>query len=304
MQSPSKWAIFAGIFFVTRISAEVDLSSRVVHAVNCGGPSTKGAYGILYEADPHNQGTASDHGKRYAFMNAPNTDRVIYESERWSPDDLTYTFKLKPGKYALILKFSEVYFEMPGQKIFDVLLNGITLIKDLDIFGQTHATGLAHDRYFGFEIVGKELRLENDIIGEVENGELEITFAKGANDNPKINGIVVLKGSKEDLPQPPAAGINEEELAKKFDQQERDRRRAQIENDEDSEQYEEQLRQMERMQQLNRENQDQADSVDRETIASGPPVKDPHGDRQDNTLIWIVGTIVAAIPIIYLLRSF
>ena len=47
-----------------------------------GGPSTKGAYGISYEADSHNQGTASDHGKRYAFMNTPNTDRVIYEVTR------------------------------------------------------------------------------------------------------------------------------------------------------------------------------------------------------------------------------
>lgn len=36
MQPPSNWVIFVGVFFVTRISAEVDLSSRVVHAVNCG----------------------------------------------------------------------------------------------------------------------------------------------------------------------------------------------------------------------------------------------------------------------------
>ena len=48
--------------------------------------------------------------------------------------------------------------------------------------------------------------------------------SQGANDNPKINGIVILKGSKEGLPQPPASGMNEEEFAKKFDQQERDRR--------------------------------------------------------------------------------
>lgn len=56
------------------------------------------------------------------------------------------------GDYVLVLKFCEVYFEAPDQKVFDVVLNGEhTVIADLDIFGKVDR-GVAHDEYVPFEV--------------------------------------------------------------------------------------------------------------------------------------------------------
>ena len=39
------------------------------------------------------------------------------------------------GDYLLVLKMSEVYFNAPNMKVFDVVLNGdLTVSSDLDIF--------------------------------------------------------------------------------------------------------------------------------------------------------------------------
>jgi hypothetical protein len=39
------------------------------------------------------------------------------------------------GDYLLVLKMSEVYFNAPNMKVFDVVLNGdLTISSDLDIF--------------------------------------------------------------------------------------------------------------------------------------------------------------------------
>ena len=48
-------------------------------------------------------------------------DQEVYQTERWSNEDFYYNIPVKSeGKYVVIFKFSEVYFNAPGEKIFDV----------------------------------------------------------------------------------------------------------------------------------------------------------------------------------------
>ncbi|VDO75790.1 unnamed protein product [Haemonchus placei] len=102
-----------------------DLSKRVVHAVNCGGYRHVGAYGIAYQEDRNPVGVVSDYGARYTFPNVPIEDRKLYETERYHNGDLTYVFDIaKDGEYVIVLKFSEVYFQSVGQKVwFSVFSN-------------------------------------------------------------------------------------------------------------------------------------------------------------------------------------
>ncbi|VDM82480.1 unnamed protein product, partial [Strongylus vulgaris] len=82
---------------------------------NSGGQRHLGAYGILYQEERNFQGVASDYGARWAFLNAPEEDRKLYETERYYEGELRYVFDiLQDGDYVIILKFSEVYFEKPG----------------------------------------------------------------------------------------------------------------------------------------------------------------------------------------------
>ena len=76
------------------------------------------------------------------------------------------------GDYLLVLKMSEVYFNAPNMKVFDVVLNGdLTVSSDLDIFEKvrsrtmgkkliTHfqvGRGVAHDEYIEFSIEGNTI---------------------------------------------------------------------------------------------------------------------------------------------------
>ena len=103
--------------FISYISCKME-SSKVVIAVNCGGEEYIDSNGVSYEADNYyNGGTSSDHGLSYSIKNTDNA--LLYQTERWSSETLTYSLPLKPninGNYVLILKFSEVYFNHKGEK--------------------------------------------------------------------------------------------------------------------------------------------------------------------------------------------
>ena len=83
----------------------------------------------------------------------PQPDQIIYQTERYHGATFGYdmpvgipagTLTLRQhafnqvdgdGDYLLVLKMSEVYFNAPNMKVFDVVLNGdLTISSDLDIF--------------------------------------------------------------------------------------------------------------------------------------------------------------------------
>lgn len=78
----------------------------------------------------------------------PNSE--IYHSERWgNAESIKYSLPAptKDGVYTLVMKFSEIYWGEPGQKIFDVKIGKKTVIADLDIFGKIYARGLPYDEF-------------------------------------------------------------------------------------------------------------------------------------------------------------
>ena len=76
----------------------------------------------------------------------------LYQSERWSSEDFHYDLPIsEQGKYVLVLKFSEVYFNSPGEKIFDVKIGTEAVIRYLDIFAKV-GKATAYDEYVEFEL--------------------------------------------------------------------------------------------------------------------------------------------------------
>lgn len=93
--------------------------TKVVYAINCGGEEHTGLDGVHYEADPLQVGIASDFGRRYSIARVPPQDAVLYQTERYYTNTFIYDIPLSgDGDYVLVLKFSEVYFTSPGQKVF------------------------------------------------------------------------------------------------------------------------------------------------------------------------------------------
>ncbi|KAA3676681.1 uncharacterized protein DEA37_0004698 [Paragonimus westermani] len=172
-------------------------NADVVWAVNCGGPAHVDVHGIEYLADPLSDGIASDYGMSFTINRIPLEDQILYQTERYNTGDFTYEIPFsEDGDYVLSLMFSEVYFSEPNQKVFHVQLNReITIVSDLDIFNEVgFATAL--ERHIPFQIVDGVLQVgsySSTLIG----GVLTVDFIKTDRDNPKVNAIILTKGSLE-----------------------------------------------------------------------------------------------------------
>ena len=205
------------------ISCKIDVT-KVIAAINCGGNEYLDSNGVKYEADNYyNGGSSSDHGLSYSIKNTD--DGELYQTERWSYETLTYSLPLKPtinGKYVLVLKFSEVYFNNRREKIFNVALGKENIIKDLDIYAKV-GKAEAYDEYIEFEIRNKQVYYKNKNCNKALDGDnLILNFLKGKADNPKINAILLIKGTLKDTDFSEKKKKDEENRKKKMKQLKRE----------------------------------------------------------------------------------
>lgn len=202
-------------FLIISISVfEVHSVGQVIYAINAGGEAHTDTNGIRYERDPLGGriGTASDYGKRLLIGRVPPNDHILYQTERYHTSTFGYDLTIPAdGDYVLVLKFCEVYFEAPDQKVFDVVLNGEhTIVADLDIFAKVDK-GVAHDEYIPFEVHQGKL-IVNGEESDVQGRRVRLDFIKGYKDNPKVNAFYLMKGTLEDVPKLPPL-INSEARA-------------------------------------------------------------------------------------------
>jgi len=92
---------------------------EVIWAVNCGGDSHVDEYGIAYMRDPlQRTGVASDFGRSLLIQRVPPSDQILYQTERYHTQSFTYEVPIsRDGDYILVLKFCEVWFTQPNQKV-------------------------------------------------------------------------------------------------------------------------------------------------------------------------------------------
>lgn len=185
--------VFIGFICFVRISNGYE----VVIAINAGGGAFTDTNDIYYEADPleGKQGTASDFGKQLKIGRVSEEDEILYQTERYHTDSFHYDIPVAgDGEYALVLKFSEVYFNNANLKVFDVVLNSAHRVIDkLDIF-KLVGKGVAHDEIIYFTIERGALQYEREE-SKVRNDRIRLEFAKTNYDNPKVNAIVLFKSS-------------------------------------------------------------------------------------------------------------
>ncbi|CAH8475999.1 unnamed protein product [Schistosoma rodhaini] len=185
-----------------------------IWAVNCGGPKHIDSHGVEYKADFLDMGTASDYGRSFAINRVPSADHIIYQTERYHNEDFSYPIPItSDGEYILTLKFSEVWFTERYQKVFNVhIQNSLPLVQNLDIFGQV-GFATAFDLNVPLKIKDGVIYIRENTV-TIDDDHFTVDFIKTQFDNPKINAIVVTKGSIEDVPQLPPL-----EKVETFDQQ-------------------------------------------------------------------------------------
>jgi hypothetical protein len=159
------------IFVLTAFAASAQTTVRI-HA---GGGAYTDSNGNLWAVDANFTG-----GNTFSTSHviANTTDQPLYQTERWG--NAVYNISVPDGPYKVTLKYSENFFTAPGQRVFDVLLNGTKVEAAFDIFA---AAGSA------FTAVDKSYTV-------TASGGTGITLSFNAiTDNPKIDAIQVVSQS-------------------------------------------------------------------------------------------------------------
>jgi len=133
----------------------------VITRINVGGPAFTDSLGRLWSADTNFTG-----GSTFSTGSAiGNTvDDPLFQSERYG-NPFSYSLPVANGTYTVRLRFAEIFFGAPGNRVFDVDMEGVKAIDDLDLFAAA----------------GKDVAYE--LIREVvvTDGVLNIVFSSSVN---------------------------------------------------------------------------------------------------------------------------
>src|SRR5208283_5154563 len=158
-----------------------------------GSASTQDSAGNTWYPDASAPGVAVSGGNLYqlgasiaqdiAAADPAETDPELYENERWGT--FKYTISgLIPGFYRLTLKFMEIAYTddatNTGVRIFNVAINGNTVLNRFDVAGDAGGAFIADDKVFSNVLP--------------VNGKIEISFVgdpEGTDHNAKISAVEI-----------------------------------------------------------------------------------------------------------------
>jgi predicted esterase len=109
---------------------------------------------------------------------ANTIEQELYQYERWG--DFTYTIPVPAGKYTLTMKFAEIWFNKPGDRKFNVEVNGLRVLDNFDMIAEA----------------GKFTAIIKTFTATSINKQLVIKFSN----NAKIAAIDITEG---ETPPPP-----------------------------------------------------------------------------------------------------
>ncbi len=130
------------------------------------------ASGNVWAADKYFSG-GTTFSSTHSISNT--TTQPIYQTERYN--GVTYTFTGLPAgaQYSVTLKFAELYWTAAGKRVFNVILNGTTVLSAFDIFKDAGGQYIPDDKAFTTTVT--------------KSGQIVIQFQNGSADNAKVDAI-------------------------------------------------------------------------------------------------------------------
>jgi len=190
-----------------RLGADKNLTAptpglNYIYRVNCGGPAYIDHLGIRWMSDVHKSGAKEWGSTSWTddFSGMPamfgsqrrvsdpikNTaDWPLFQTFRYGRDKLQYDFPVANGEYQVELYFAEPWYGMgninaTGWRVFDVAINGKTMLKDIDLFKEAGFAGA----------VKKVLKVQ------VTNGHLTVNFPRVSSGQAVISAIAIATANK------------------------------------------------------------------------------------------------------------
>jgi hypothetical protein len=155
-------------------SNEASATPTAIIRINCGGPQFVAQDGRIFQADTYFNG---GHSGRTDSSIANTSDPELYRTFRagGAGETVRYSLPASNGRYTLKLNFAEVWCTSPGERVFNVKVNGVTLLPNFDPFA--YCGGI-----FRAGIVSRDI--------DVTNGSVSIDFV--ANPTPPIINAIEL----------------------------------------------------------------------------------------------------------------
>lgn len=144
----------------------------VVAAINAGGDAVVAADATAYSADAYYSGGSVQVSTRAV---AGTDDDVLYNN--WRYGDFAYHIPVFDGAYTVELQFADTYNNAPGQRIFDVAIEGTTVLDDFDIIA---SVGVDTATIRRFDVT-------------VTDGTLDIAFSNGSAGSARIDALRVIR---------------------------------------------------------------------------------------------------------------
>ena len=124
-----------------------DDNSHYLYRINCGGDDYTDSHGQTWLQD--NTRWSHSWGERFEGISPYQTSQTwndsisstLFKSSRFGRHELSYHFPAQPGRYRIELYFIEPWYrqhDAEGLRLFDMAVNGQTVIHDLDIWAQAH----------------------------------------------------------------------------------------------------------------------------------------------------------------------
>lgn len=170
-----------------------------IYRINCGGREIIDEYNNIWAADKplaagrNNYGSSSwskDFPEVPAFFGSQRRTfslirkariHELFQSFRYGKEKLTYEFPLPDGEYLVELYFNEPWLGIgyginaTGMRLFDVAINGKTVIDDLDIWNE----------------VGTNTALKKTVKAKISGGKMIISFPESKSGQAVISAIAI-----------------------------------------------------------------------------------------------------------------
>lgn len=136
---------------------------------------------VAYNSHPE-EGPQSDSVPPLEEIDETDHDR-LYQTAYWAEDEFNIEVSLENGTYEVVVHLAEIFFSEEGERVFDLVINDVTVAEDLDIYA---AAGGA-----------TALTVETEV--EVTDNVLTV-HANASVDNPQISGIEIRGTDTEQTP--------------------------------------------------------------------------------------------------------
>lgn len=155
-------------------------------SINCGGPDYVDAEGVTWMADQYYDVGGGWTNVHLDSVAGAEEDELYFSEhvwgQQWGGYGFTYNIPVPNGQYEVLLKFAEIWFQATGgstgggvgSRIFDVQLEGETVLDDYDIFAD----------------VGTMRAIDHSFHTTVSDGVMEIAFI-AEHHNAKVSAIQI-----------------------------------------------------------------------------------------------------------------